>query len=126
MKISTESWHYKFLDAMLTDKPIPDSICPYVRAVVGNILMIVASVLTLIFLLTVIGLASKLVFGFNLTDNSYLEALYFFLIGLGFATLAGFLFAGGFVLKNKHKQTGLVFEYIKAKKEKICPKIDFE
>lgn len=105
MQIKTSSWHYKILRLYRQSNPMPADLCSYVWAF---ILEIPCKTICLIFLSPVF---------------------------LGLVVLLGIIFGVGWVgTKLIERCVGefgtykepLLVTYLKAKKEKICPTIEYE
>jgi hypothetical protein len=131
MNIKKTSWHYKLIKFF--DFYPSNSLCPYVRQILAALaisafLVIVAIAMFVVFvwspghvllaLMGIVGITAK--------------ELGLGLMVWGIYALAGIVF-GGHYLRKKHrernpveKEPNIVMAYIKAKKEKICPTLNFE
>lgn len=125
MKISKSSWHFKFLDRYTVagvDYRHVDyrhfSLCSYVW--------------TLVFFLAIYATAAGLVLffaGFVIQQIilSPLAALIFFVALIGGVGLAvGFMYLLWMALDYGNRHDGILPAYLKARKDKICPLIEFE
>lgn len=131
MKINTKSWHYRFLKSLNTS--IPNSLCPYFWKVVFTITWITGSILLLIAFFTSIGARIFEGIGFAL-DNMVLYWSLAAVVGTVTATSAIVLVVAvifGFVwakenFKPPYKEEPLIITFVKNKKSKICPRLEFE
>lgn len=133
MIIKKTSWHYKLIKFF--DFRPSNSLCPYVRQLVLACLLVLFNIavgiaISIVFVLQPIHVLLALAGLMVITPN----ALAIGLIGWAVWVLIG-IFVGGHWLRkwnrerNKSKpetEPNIVMAYIKAKKEKICPTIDFE
>lgn len=131
IKINKNSWHYRVLghpfksDLRYTNV----GICKYFWMVVGSLLgWCGAGVLALAIVVTFVGWIPVGI-GWLITGN--LLSLEFFALSFG-ATTAVFLVWVGFTLKdlikgklrNRKKRPNILFEYVKAKKQRVCPLVE--
>lgn len=131
MKISTKSWHYRFLNSLNTN--IPKSLCPYFWKVVFTIAWITGSILLLIAFFTSIGVRIFEGIGFAV-DNIVLYWSLAAVVGTATVTSAIALVVAvifGFVwakenFKPPYKEEPLIITFVKNKKSKICPRLEFE
>lgn len=131
MKINTKSWHYRFLKSL--DTSIPNSLCPYFWKVVFTIAWITGSILLLTAFFTSIGARIFEGIGFAL-DNMVLYWSLAAVVGTVTATSAIVLVVAvifGFVwakenFKPPYKEEPLIITFVKNKKSKICPHLEFE
>lgn len=129
MKVSESSWHYKLVDYFNWEHS--ESLCFYFWQVVAGCLCTIGIFVVFLMLMFIlisfpgVIVASKL---FNSTEVLYyitwvgLSVLFwtsFVLIGVGFGKFIEYK-------RNKKPSTNILFQYIKAKKSKICPVIEFE
>lgn len=133
MIIKKTSWHYKLLEFL--DFNPKASLCPYVRQLVLACLLVlfnlvVATAIFIVFVVQPIHVLLALAGLMAITSN----ALAIGLIGWALWVLLG-IFVGGHWLRkwnrerNKSKpvkEPNIVMAYIKAKKDKICPTLNFE
>jgi len=133
MKINTNSWHYRFAKRM--HRTPSSNLCNYFWQVAGPILLI--SIFTIAWISLVVSLV--VAFGFW-------GVVFRVLIGLAFTLVAVIIFAGIGLLAEevwerwdeqrpkkpkktksyKEKQPNIFFAWLKAKKDKVCPIIEFE
>lgn len=150
MNISRNSWHYRMADFMLDffGKSPSNSLCIYFWQVVLSPFLIVAGVAILLFALTAILFVFLYGFGafFNdmLASMKILPAIFHQLPGVFnyravvtsviIDTLLVLVIAYNTYFKHRWvsnksdepKETNFVFAYVKAKKQKICPFINFK
>lgn len=113
MKISTKSWHYKLNSFLATDQLRPQSLCSYFWRTVASTFMV-----TLVLAIFVAGPIAAIV----TLDRAYIipvlgvAGTYLF-----FCILANLAEFGSHVAKK-----GLLPSYLKAKKDKACPFVEFE
>jgi len=131
MKINTKSWHYRFLNSLNTN--IPNSLCPYFWKVVFTIAWITGSILLLIVGFASIGAGIFEGIGFAL-DNMVLYWSLAAVVGtvtvtsaivLVVAVIFGFDWAKE-NFKPPYKEEPLIITFVKNKKSKICPRLEFE
>lgn len=132
MNIKKTSWHYKLINFF--DFSPAHSLCPYVRQLLTSIcisLLLVAVGIAMVAVFVwaplhlVLGLIGVMAISANqITVGLIVWAIY---------TLAGVIIGGKYMrmkyrLRNPvvEKEPGIVMAYIKAKKEKICPTLNFE
>lgn len=142
MKVSTESWHYRLADSISDSKNPSKSLCIYFWQVVWGFILwfIILPVFVIlvgsVVLLGIPGIIGKLTMDlFDFLPKMSELALGFWYIGVGYLVfLVMFLLMGAFVYwkevvkprKTKVvKEENLFFAYVKAKKRKICPIIEF-
>lgn len=139
MIISRDSWHYKLVDAFL-DRP-SKSLCAYFWQVlffsfVCLVLAIFAC--TMVWLLVVLPLFALLwalpVHGFEYAISDSYAHQSMFMYGLSIAIIEAIVFAIFLIFwiikkltyKSYRIMPEFVSEYVKAKKEKVCPRITFK
>ncbi|UOX40353.1 hypothetical protein OBDJBBDK_00029 [Aeromonas phage AhFM11] len=131
MKINTKSWHYRFLRNL--DTNIPTSLCPYFWKVVFLLLMCIFGLSMFTAFMWVIG--DKLLTAYGVIfDGWFTRAVVPFATGFGFCALAIASVAGIVVgyywtkenFKPPYKEEPLIISFIKAKKAKFCPHLEFE
>lgn len=154
MQISKKSWHYRFLYDFI-DKPeyrIPHSLCPYVRMLAWYLFLTTAGVSFVVSLLISMGWSWYGVFflpeGLELTDTG----LFFVALGFVVQTVLGLGAFGWFMQEygldwiedtyysakkklrpprtnftgiEQPKTPNVFWEYLKARKKKLCPIIEF-
>lgn len=131
MKINTKSWHYRFLNSL--DTNIPNSLCQYFWKVVFTITWITGSILLLMALFATTGVRIFEGIGFTL-DNMVLYWSLAAVVGTAIAISAIVLVVAvvfGFVwakenFKPPYKEEPLIITFVKNKKSKICPRLEFE
>ena len=136
MIVKKNSWHYSLVNSIFV-KP-SKSLCTYFWQIVGSILIYIMMVLTVVFMIA--GLVGSSLFalwvifthGFDIAFNT--DYRYMGIVGIGmsmmifttvFGVWRGMMFVFGKIRKNETKPN-IATEYIKAKKEKVCPRITFE
>ena len=144
IQFSEKSWHYKIAKFDTHRRDIPNSLCPYVRLIVKNILKMIAIALAGIF---VVCLFSVGIYGVYMCITSYFS---YFINGMteeipfGEGILISFILLGiltgmistrrgeekeairrGELLPNPKKQPGLISLYLTALHDRVCPHIDF-
>lgn len=131
MKISTESWHYKAIDYLNWDHS--NSLCFYFWQAVGASLAFVGFGVVLLFLLGILlSFPGVIIASKYIVVHSWLY--YFTWVSLSalfwiaiMGAIVGFIKFVDFLSHRKPKESNnIVVSYIKAKKNKICPMIDFE
>ena len=131
MKINTKSWHYRFLNSL--DTNIPNSLCPYFWKVVFTVTLFAGSILLLMAFFAIIGAKIFEGIGFTL-DNAVLYWSLAAAAGTAFAISTIVLVVAvvfGFVwakenFKPPYKEEPLIITFVKNKKSKICPRLEFE
>ena len=127
MKINKNSWHYK-MNYEFSER-LPKTLCSYFwTTVIRTLLLLVfsAAILT-----TLIILISPLALLFDIKHP--MQEVSFSIYGLMFALFLC-LFIGAKVenyKRNKYlirpyKKPNILWDYLKAKKEKVCPFLEFE
>lgn len=146
MKISKSSWHYRFLVWLEGTYSIPDSLCPYVRKLVLDIVLVLG--LSLIAGFLAVSLITPLIMVFtdvfaylnDLPEDQpsfwaisivvgFLEYLVLFTWFVSWSAPKGWDALTSTVSTNiskKEKDPNVFWEYIKAVHNKFCPSIDFE
>lgn len=133
MIIKKSSWHYKMIE-WFGHTP-SNSLCPYVRQILLGIALSVfmAAVAVAVFIVFVwnpLHVLAALMGIVSITPNQLMVGL----IGWAVWALLG-IFVGGHWLRkwnrerNKskpEKEPNLIMAYIKAKKDKFCPSLDFQ
>lgn len=127
MQISKTSWHYRYL--VYTGTPhwdIPDSLCQYARALVFRTLFLLVAVTIVAVICYAMAVAPVLwlIFG-----ETFAPAACGGLVGWGAVVVT--LIAAGidrYQRGREHvvKPPNIAVEWIKAKKRKICPFIEFK
>ena len=128
IQIRRNSWHYKFY-CVANNRYTPPDLCSYARGLIlsGLIVMLRDA------LMTVVGLMLVLMIGCLIQDSGWLA------VGVGAVAVSGILglIIGAAILlvrlddnKTKIKEKvsqysapRLFLEYVKAKKQKYCPKV---
>ncbi|UYD59865.1 hypothetical protein LEHPIFIF_00092 [Aeromonas phage avDM9-HANS] len=130
MKINTKSWHYRFLNSL--DATIPESLCPYFWKVV--FMMAVTSAVTFLITCFMWMIGDKVFTKFDiLLDNVYLGAVVYTFVGLVIcvsivALIVGAIFGCVWAKENfkpPYKEEPLIITFIKNKKSKFCPHLEF-
>lgn len=117
MKINKKSWHYRLLKFMEAD--VPTSLCPYFWKVV--FLTIFAVVFSAFFIAgaLVIYIIDKI----DATKDAKLKALSQEAMKTGdWSKYDAFLHPK----RKTKKEPGLIRAWLRARKEKVCPKLEFE
>lgn len=131
MKINTKSWHYRLLEGMGVN--IPRSLCPYFWKVVFMMFVIgiVISIFGLLFY--TVGNKACMVLGLLIGINVVLAAIIKTILGLLIMATIIAIIVGALIgwdygkahIKMPYKEDSMVVNYIKAKKSKICPTLEF-
>jgi len=136
MKVSKNSWHYRFTEAY-GPSPIATNLCPYVRnLIITAFLMVVVTAIGSGFVICALDLVGTLIcrviFGvwFSFLFSN-LEVFTFTYIVGGFISLMIAGSEGPRWLKKKVERTEnhtvtLMKGYYDAKHDKICPQLEFE
>lgn len=143
MNISKSSWHYRLINR-ISDKPVPTSLCPYVRKLLLIILVNVFLVSLIVFFFTSIG--TSLVPFIGLTAGFWFWIASFFsggilvvgAIALGTAAVFGISYLVNRYKERKQekkfareaagippKPKSLVTAWVEAKHDKFCPSLEF-
>lgn len=140
MKISKDSWHYKLI-AITTNKfePQSNSLCIYFWQVVWSALKIVGIVTTTAFVVMfVVFCLTYPVTQFGWVEGNILNAIlsvavWCFVLLLIKDALTDYLPHDSILLKDvmpkrdeERKKSSILAEYLKAKKAKVCPTLEFE
>ena len=131
MNISKKSWHYKFLKFMAVEESaIPENLCPYVRILIFKIILLVFFTLLSFMLMCIVGEKLNNIL-FNFSFGSALDLFIHFFVGaIGTAVFSvgavSTLALIDYIKNRKTTKVGVVSTYIKAKHDKICPKIEFK
>ena len=108
MKISKRSWHYRFL--VWAWGPPPDNLCSYVAALVLTMLLLALFLVLLPFVLPVVGLV--VVVG-----------------GLAVVVVGGLARGIEMIGQGRPAKSpsppGLLPSWLRAKKEKVCPRLEW-
>lgn len=134
MKISKSSWHYWLVSKFNSEYDIPHSLCPYVRKVISSIIWAFIAACAIgamiwFFLATPVmfwmAKAGWIVVGADtLKVGVVSQAVWLFCIGGFLVNLAREKYKDRNQSKPE-KAPGLISSYIKAKKDKFCPTIEF-
>lgn len=129
MKISNQSWHYKLMKWVgITDPRDRTNLCSYIRGIfltitIPLVLILSPIIIAIVLLLglepsgwifaativTIFEVAILIVIGYTILSDYYSE------------TIKHILFPN----RIKRKEPNIFFEWLKAKKQKICPMIEF-
>lgn len=132
MIIKKSSWHYKMI-AWFGHTP-SDSLCPYVRQILlvlalSAFLAAIAVAVFIVFVWNPLHVLAALMGIVSITPN----ALGVGLIAWAAYAVAGVIFGGKYLRKKyrernpvQDKEPNLIMAYIKAKKDKFCPTLDFQ
>lgn len=148
MIVDVNSWHYKMAKEWVGDLDYPsNNLCGYFWEVVAGILKTISIAIAFSFIMLSLGfiVVSPLValfnmfFGFLDAESGVYEAVHMATV---FILIAGPYFVVDWlgkrasslpasfnrkrVPKETPKKPNLLFEYLKAKKQKICPIIEFK
>lgn len=137
MNVSTSSWHYRLVDGL--GWVHRKSLCLYFWQVVFAMLIAIAlAILIPVSLLIVVvfvpACVGKLIYSFfdiAAPASNLVRITYFTLTGYGLFLLVFVVALFELWLRQKNKSApkkpdGLLASYIKTKKQKICPVINFE
>lgn len=122
MNISVNSWHYKLIDFF--GMTHPKSLCPYFWTVVWSVLLAAALLFALTYPIHQFFWGSDVLL-------SILSSVTWVLAGAWLRWVLYELDKLGepiFKFERKprpHKEPGVLLSYLKAKKEKMCPRINF-
>jgi len=124
MKVNKRSWHYRLTDFIWQDTHIPDTgnnLCKYFWMVVWSVVL--SSLIPII----VSGLGILFYFDTNICDKIavFITVLYV-ISGLSLPVIAVWAFRAKFGERIEITTPLIVEEFIMAKKNKVCPMIDFE
>lgn len=136
MNISTKSWHYRFLNTFYSS-PMPRSLCPYFWKLVWASIVVAVPTIMLLICLAVLGHKTM-----EYSVWTALNTIISFVVGTVIiactAALSGGLVFGSCWLFGKAKESvskgvdkakgtkaNIAVEFVKAKKEKVCPHIDY-
>lgn len=120
MKINKNSWHYKFLNKHMNVYPIKNNLCGYFWQVVGHLALSVFVLTSCLFI--VLTMLSPLLLFFKFKINEFLVAGIIIDILIILILLPALLRK---IFKKPIGSNNLILEYIKAKKSKLCPIIEF-
>lgn len=130
MKINKKSWHYRFLRAV--DANIPTSLCPYFWKTVW-VTMLTSAIITP-FVVVMYAMGDKLLVSLGITFVSKITwIIASTLVGTVaiagiVATIFGAVFGFFWAKENfkpPYKEEPMIISFIKAKKSKICPTLEF-
>lgn len=134
MNINKSSWHYKLIKHFNCGWDIPDSLCPYVRAVLMYMVVCVfmacaAAALGIVFIWgpiqTWLGWAGLMV----LTEHQYVAGIVvhtIYALGLTSWAVKKFYIDRPSSKPQPPKEPSIFMEYIKAKKHRFCPTLTFK
>ncbi|AWD90528.1 membrane protein [Erwinia phage Cronus] len=143
MNITKSSWHYRLINK-ISDKPVPTSLCPYVR----KLLLIIVVNLFLVSLITFffVSLGTEIVAKAGLVAGFWFWIASFFAGGLTIVAIIATVVGGGIgiaYLVNRYKERkqekkearqaagippkpkSLVTAWVEAKHDKFCPSLEF-
>lgn len=133
MNVSKKSWHYRLNTFLNNEYKVEekDTLCSYFWYTVWNILWCVILAVGATAGMYILGRGFAADFGYPMWTSVFLGAVFFAVI---FACTAGLLCSAYYSIKGVKsllgKATGgkesLFVSYLKAKKRKICPMIDFK
>ena len=143
MKVSRSAWHYEVVSEGLfwVDGWFPSkSLCKYFWQVVGmvlvglgSIMLVVSPIVALLTFPFISGSEATLVLFLQLMWALVGGAVLAMIALLAFAGAVSLVFGGGRLILSKAlsrsiktKHPSIVYSYLKAKKDKVCPIIDFE
>lgn len=151
MNISTNSWHYKLVkNTFTTSKGVPKSLCPYFRAVMYRVIFFSAAAVGLTLMLGNMMLPAMIAWGAT-GIWAYVGSFFGSIIFLGAILGTGFsiIFGGTWLWQKveewrddrkyakqvkdeedrakgiEPEQPNIVFAFVKANHEKICPTLNF-
>lgn len=128
MNISKQSLHYRFLKSL--DKEIPNGLCEYVRMLISTIFCIAFIISIILFMSFISGSFTLSLFDITtITPFGFVDVVLAAVLGfvgwlLIVLAFVGLMLAGETLLEKK--ANSVTFNYIKAKKSKICPRIEFK
>jgi hypothetical protein len=113
MKIKRSRWHYRLLN-WFTEGNVPTNLCSYFWNLIGR----------LIFILMLSGVAlGALYAAVKYWQQALLTAG--FILGLTLIIIGSF-YLGEWLRGRRKSKPGLVMSFLKAKKDKVCPLLEFE
>ncbi len=117
MKIKRTSWHYKIRNFRRAEKS-SDNLCNYFWSLVGNLFLGFAVMMIPVIFIGLLCTSSE--FAIALSICLYLAA------NILLPVFAIAFFRNKFGLNTEAPGENIVKEFIKAKKNKLCPMIDYE
>jgi len=133
MIINKNSWHYKLVCHFSSGWAVPDSLCPYVRALILYMLLCVVMAFGAIALVVVfiwgpiqtwLGWAGLM----QLNENQYTAGIVVHgIYVMGFLSwLTKKFWIDKPTKTSPPKEPSIFMEYLKAKKQKLCPMLTFK
>lgn len=134
MKISRNSWHYRFMDTMSQDPEKRTNICSYWSGFVQSVLLAVLLLLVFFAALFVfpIEVGSGILFkAVSVSSLSWLQLLLSWAVGMSLyafviTIIAVFALVSEVRTSAKNREPSLVCMKWKSFKTKTCTKVDFE
>lgn len=136
MNISTKSWHYRFLNTFYSS-PMPRSLCPYFWKLVWASIVVAVPTVMLVMCFTLVG-HKTMEYSVWTTLNTVISFAVGTVIAACATAVSGSLVFGVAWLFGKAKEgvskgvdkakgtkANIAVEFVKAKKEKVCPHIDY-
>lgn len=147
MKINKNSWHYKLsrdeyrifglkVLEKISERCIESNLCGYIQHILSRVWLTLFISLFFVLFGYIIGssLISVIIFPF-VNVGSYIQTLFgatgfVGCLMLGFVLLCILIYylcvkTRSILQVNEHEESNIFFEYIKAKKNKYCPTIEF-
>lgn len=135
MRVSKNSWHYKVVLASVgqRERRVPDDVCRYLRMLVLMLTVYTgAAFIMLWFAVSVVYTWYAVLFGVMPQQEQQWAMVLVVTGAVVSVCAAGTLvaltlrWASSRMSKGVDKQPSLIVEYARAKKQKICPRVDFE
>lgn len=121
MQINKSSWHYKFWKLTLIDSvpPTTTNLCRYVQRIFWCGLLILLTASLILFLSSYVVYA---IFYLGFWQHTLIS---FEVLGVFVAIVAAVLLFFKWRSSTSHQEPGLVGQWVRAKKERVCPLITF-
>ncbi|UYD59231.1 hypothetical protein HPMBJEAJ_00116 [Aeromonas phage avDM6] len=136
MNIKTSSWHYRFVNSFFDS--VPRSLCPYFWKVVWGLMIVTGIILLLLMASFSIGVSILEFFAVNIGLIAMIASPFVGILAIVIViAVMVFIAISWEIMKSKlrnkkwsnknlhEKKPSLVGSYIKARKEKICPTLNF-
>lgn len=133
MQIKTSSWHYRLIQ--FWQLGVPEGLCQYIRKVILAILLFPMAVMGLVVLAVAIAFTLMSMVAPLITEVSIVLFIAGWTVALCTATHVGAYKRAqgtqGFWTRDLFKRNqgcvepNIFIQYLKAKKEKVCPKVEY-
>ena len=136
MNISTKSWHYRFLNTFYSS-PMPRSLCPYFWKLVWASIVVGGATGATLMAFTLVGHKTMEYSVWTVLNTIISFAVGTVIVACTTALSGGLVFGSCWsfgkakesvskgVDKAKGTKANIAVEFVKAKKEKVCPHIDY-